>query len=382
MAGVLKYNVLYDILRGRILSGVYPRGHSLPREVDMAEEFGVARNTLRRAMAELENEGLIRRVKSKGTFVRTGEKQKAKYLLLLNDGGGIENPYQYITPNLQRVAELNGVRLEMVCQSFLRSLPARQGAEALLSTSADGVIALANNMLKTNPLYAILKSSGLPILLPHGARWDREMTGFAVLRIDFARSMMDALQYLSGLGHRKIAVLTRNLGESGYKWNRALLEAGLLHGEDDFAVIRELSLNAFRKILREYGLSDDPSLIQFTAGAALEIRHSVNILLQLPEPPTALIGFSDFYAMHAMQELKLRGIRIPEDMSVLGLCGYPGGACLSPALTTLSYDYEKIGWKCIELMPEVIRLKRMGGEMPDVVMAHRLIERQSTALLI
>ena len=55
MANILKSDFLYETLRERILSGVYSCGNSLPREVDLSQEFGVARNTLRRALGELES---------------------------------------------------------------------------------------------------------------------------------------------------------------------------------------------------------------------------------------------------------------------------------------------------------------------------------------
>ena len=170
MANILKYDFLYDSLRERIFSGVYSGGSSLPREVDLAEEFGVAINTLRRALAELEKEGLIQRVKSKGTFVRKRRAGKLKYLLILNDGGGIENPYQYIVPGLQTAAEVNGIRLEIVCRRFLESLPVERGAATILESGVGGAIVLANNMLKRDPLYGILRTSGVPVLFPHGAK--------------------------------------------------------------------------------------------------------------------------------------------------------------------------------------------------------------------
>lgn len=168
MANILKSDFLYETLRERILSGVYSCGNSLPREVDLSQEFGVARNTLRRALGELEKEGLIRRVKSKGTFVRGRKGRKSKYLLILNEGGGIENPYQYIVPYLQIAAEVTGIGLEIACRNFFQSLSVSRGAESIRSAGVEGAIVLANNMLPEDPLHAILKESGVPVLLPHG----------------------------------------------------------------------------------------------------------------------------------------------------------------------------------------------------------------------
>ena len=210
MANILKCDLLYQTLRDRIFSGYYSAGMSLPREVDLAEEFGVARNTLRSALAGLEKEGLIRRVKSKGTFVRGRKRRKRNYLLVLNEGGGIESPYPYIVPNLQTAAEMSEVGLEIVCRNFLQSLSRERGAATIRSSGVKGVIVLANNMLKSDPLYGILKSSGGSG--PFAARGEMGSgdDGFGVLRIDFAKSLRDAFAYLSGLGHRRIALLAKD----------------------------------------------------------------------------------------------------------------------------------------------------------------------------
>ena len=229
--------------------------------------------------------------------------------------------------------------------------------------------------VRREELVAELDASTIPYVSLNGAAGPH---GTSVITDDYA-NMTASLEYLYDLGHRRIAVLAKESAEHGSLWNQALLYEGLLHNKNDFIAVREYSLNAYFAMLRELGLSDDPHLLQFSRGTPQEIRRNVDTLLNLPEPPTALIGFSDFYAMYAMQELKVRGIRIPEEISVLGLCGYPGGAYLTPTLTTVSYNYEKIGWKCLELMPELIRIGRCGGEMPDVIMEHRLIERKSTA---
>lgn len=60
---------LYKVLSGRIRNGALPPGSLLPREVELAGELGVARDTLRTALRELEADGLIRRVRGQGTFV-------------------------------------------------------------------------------------------------------------------------------------------------------------------------------------------------------------------------------------------------------------------------------------------------------------------------
>ena len=63
------YAQVADYVAGQIESGAYERGQKLPAERDLAEEWGVAYQTVRRAMRELRERGLIVSVVGKGTFV-------------------------------------------------------------------------------------------------------------------------------------------------------------------------------------------------------------------------------------------------------------------------------------------------------------------------
>jgi GntR family transcriptional regulator len=67
-AGVVLHHQFYVMLRERLLEGIYPVGRPLPSEPKLAEEFGVSRTTVRRALARLEDEQLILRRHGSGTF--------------------------------------------------------------------------------------------------------------------------------------------------------------------------------------------------------------------------------------------------------------------------------------------------------------------------
>ncbi|MEV4109301.1 GntR family transcriptional regulator [Nonomuraea sp. NPDC049695] len=70
------FTQIEDRLRERINMSMYPVGSMLPSEAALCAEFGVARNTVRRALAVLENEGLILTIPAKGRLVLGGDKPK------------------------------------------------------------------------------------------------------------------------------------------------------------------------------------------------------------------------------------------------------------------------------------------------------------------
>jgi GntR family transcriptional regulator len=63
------YRQLAEIIRGRIASGEYPTGSRLPSESDFMEEFEIGRNTARRAVAVLRDEGVVETVATRGSYV-------------------------------------------------------------------------------------------------------------------------------------------------------------------------------------------------------------------------------------------------------------------------------------------------------------------------
>jgi len=63
-----RYHQVYLVLSQRLRDGFYPASRPLPTEQDLLTEFGMSRVTIRRALAEIEREGLIRRVRGRGTF--------------------------------------------------------------------------------------------------------------------------------------------------------------------------------------------------------------------------------------------------------------------------------------------------------------------------
>lgn len=100
-------------------------------------------------------------------------------------------------------------------------------------------------------------------------------------------------------------------------------------------------------------------------------------LLDLPEPPTAVFAASDQMALGAVEALRGRGLRVPQDMSVVGFDDLPEVRWSAPPLTTVRQPLADMGALAVRT---VLRLTR--GEQPDsprVELGTDLVVRASTA---
>lgn len=84
-----KYETIADEIRKRIIEHVYPLEHALPDEIHLAQEFGVSRMTMKRALEILVMEGLIYRKRGKGTFILQSSFQKDRINVISKETRGL-----------------------------------------------------------------------------------------------------------------------------------------------------------------------------------------------------------------------------------------------------------------------------------------------------
>ncbi|MBX3015251.1 MAG: LacI family DNA-binding transcriptional regulator [Caldilineaceae bacterium] len=131
----------------------------------------------------------------------------------------------------------------------------------------------------------------------------------------------DATSYLLGLGHRRIGLITGELGLG-------------------CAVDRREGYSA---ALAGHGLAVDPTLIA-TGDFSQESGYAgAKALLARPSRPTAIFASNDMMAFGAMEAIREHGLRIPADLSILGFDDIPQAAGVHPALTTVRQPLEAMG---------------------------------------
>jgi len=168
------------------------------------------------------------------------------------------------------------------------------------------------------------------------------------------QATLDAMRYLIGLGHRRIAYLG---DRSGYQSD-------------------EERFTGYRQALREAGLPVEPSLIAHGDGKPEGAEAPVAGLIALPQPPTAIFCYNDMSALGAMRQIRCHGLRIPEDISVVGFDDLYISQYINPPLTTVRQPMRQMGRMAMETLLQLFAGVESGNE---IRVPGELIVRESAA---
>jgi LacI family transcriptional regulator len=162
------------------------------------------------------------------------------------------------------------------------------------------------------------------------------------------------MRHLLALGHRRIAAIT---GPRGW-------------------VATEDRRRGYHAALAAAGILPDPALeldSDFEIGGG---REHTRRLLDLAEPPTAIFAFNDNLAIGAIQAARSRGLRVPEDLSVVGFDDVEHATIVTPALTTVRQPLAEMGRTAVSLLVRLLERQRF--ETLHVELGTRLVVREST----
>lgn len=132
----------------------------------------------------------------------------------------------------------------------------------------------------------------------------------------------------------------------------------------------------FAQRLRDHGLAVDPRLIVECHFEYMEGQAAMHRVLGLPEPPTAVFCGSDILAIGALHECQRTGLRVPEDMSIVGFDDQPITRYLTPELTTVRVPAADMGRRACEALIHALAER---SEIASVELPTDLIIRGSTA---
>ncbi len=221
----------------------------------------------------------------------------------------------------------------------------------MLERKADGVAIMTSEM--DEALIAELKNRNVPMVFLDVAVPGRLISN---LRVDYADGVGAAVSHLIALGHRRI---------------------GFLSGPDNLksAWVRK---EAFLECLGHAGLTmEDHRMVSQGSHRIDGGLDAMQRLLALEERPTAVLASNDLTAIGALRAIRSAGLRVPEDISVVGFDDIQLAAFTDPPLTTVRLARAEIAERAFECLARNMDLGQQEGT--EAVIGTKLIVRSSTA---
>lgn len=225
-------------------------------------------------------------------------------------------------------------------------------AQMLRRKEADGLIFLGHRLpTEAEQLVSAAAPRSAPVV--NGCEFSSTL-GVPSVHIDNAKAADEAMDYLYKLGHRRIGVLTGPLlSPLSRDRLRGVMARAKAEGHEDRLTI----------------VNGDFSIASGVSGAER--------LLQAKTPPTAIFCFNDEMAMGVLETARRRGVRVPEQLSVVGFDDIRFSRHIDPPLTTVAQPMREIGEGCVRLLLEILRGQNL--DPVSVTLPHELTIRGSTA---
>ncbi len=256
-----------------------------------------------------------------------------------------------ILRGVQRIASEHQLAV-VVSESQGRQTPGRGWLEGVLSRRPTGVIPVFSDLSAQQ--RAQLAAVGIPLVVldPNGVPSEEVPSVGATNWI----GGLSATRHLLELGHRRIAVIT------GPRW----------------ALSSRARLDGYRAALDAAGVPVDPTLIREGAFEISDGASHTDELVRLADPPTAIFALNDGMAIGVYHAASLAGLRVPDDLSVVGFDDYqPLDQWLAPPLTTVRQPLTEMGAAATRMVIELSQ-----GTTPQhrrLEVATELVVRASTA---
>ena len=358
----VKYRIVVQGIEEDIRSGKYA-GRALPSEAQLVKRFGVGRKTVQRAILELQHLGLVVRQQGKGTFLTRQGKSATGLLGLLMPDSWHSPIFQSLSRELARIGQDAGYTFlfgeaaegnvdsvaEQTCR-FAREFASRRVEGVIFRPMVDERCIDANIEVAD-----IIRSAGIPIvlidsdILPSSKRSD-----FDVVGINNIVAGQSIAKHLIATGRRRIAFLM-DASPLGISFN-----------------LRSRLFGLSGEIISSGGKWDKCNIYPVKADDVAGLKR----LLRKKFRPDAIVCANDVVAVRLLHTLQSIGIRVPEDIAVMGCDDIEGGRVVSPTLSTIHQPVDKIA----ELAFGTLQRRIRGDDLPpcEIFVDAPVVVRKST----
>ncbi len=304
---MFKYEELYDNLKTAIETGEIAPGEKLPSEANLCER-GFSRNTVRQALALLEQDGLIAKRHGSGSVVKPPSVQRK---MTGNVALLFTSFVHYIfNDTLNGINDgLHGWAAPMLYSSGAKIEEEERILKEMLEKRPDGLIVQAFNTALPNPniaLYQKLIDNGIPVIFLYG--FYKDLNNFLYVAHDDNRGAEEAVRYLYEQGHRHLGgIFVTEEHQFHRRFKGYCAECRRLG-------IPLLSENVFW-------------ISSTTLHEPKRLREDIEKIQRMATDCDALVCTSDYLSEVIVNTLVETNVRIPEDVAVISfdnsyLCDY------------------------------------------------------------
>jgi len=294
-------------------------GERIMSQTELARIFKTTQVTIHRALTELAGEGVVHRVKGKGTFVGPApDGAGSRTLTLILPGEHLDDParnphaWPYVQTIIREFMSFAGTEWQFVPRGV------RNGdvSPGLLAELADSAVVFFFHTREPRDLLEVLVRQGAaPVVafgMPHA--------DVPCLTVDHDRvtGVKRGVQHLLACGYRRIGFL----GSAEF-WG-------------------ELALEGYTSALREAGIGVERKRIARTGDSREEASRGALKLTKRAPDCDALFVDSDVRALGAYDALTRRGVRVPEDLGLMGYDGVDIAVSQHPYLTTVAMPWGRM----------------------------------------
>lgn len=214
--------------------------------------------------------------------------------------------------------------------------------------STDGFIVIRTR--RQDPRIDLLRDLDVPFVAFGRVEGDND---FYLVDEDGAYGIRQAVDYLVGLGHTRLACIAEPLGftKAYHRWQ------------------------GFRDGLAAHGLSYDPRLVVESSYRQAAGREAARLLLDLPTAPTAIVACNDLLALGALSEAHARGLVVGQEVSITGFDDIMVAEYIHPTLTTVHQPATEFGVMIARMLLQVIHGEEV--PVPQQIVKPELVIRQS-----
>lgn len=331
--GYAKYRQLKSQLCDHLaLSGIKP-GDKLWTESELTQRFGVSVNTVRKALDEMVREGILVRHAGKGTFLKKvhGAASENRTILFLS-----LRPLAWMRGDVFYSEVISALEDELSKADFALNAFARAWDREspmmpeLVRRHEPAAIVMFAGGMDMRPQILSLRSLGVPVLLIN--KYFGNFFGGQIYFDDVSGGEM-AAEYLLGKGHHRFAVL------AGPPRSPASIDR----------------LRGFLGAMANAGITIPPESIVPGDWDEMHGYEAAERLLNHQSRPTALFCCSDLLAYGAVKRCEKMGLRVPEDVAVMGFGGFKMSSLHYPCLTTIKMDLPLMGQRVGRWLMSAVR---------------------------